>query len=189
MNAMTALVGFDTALGPCAVRWGDHGITGVLLPVRQGRPIDDPLEVPAFVRHAISGMVAVLAGEAIDLRDVPIDHRDVDDFRRAVYTVTRTIPPGSTRSYGEIARALELDRPNGAREVGPPWHGTRRRSSSRATASSRRTAVSRASRRPAGWPPSGGCSSWRACRDTASRRSSAEDALRRRGHAAPDTLC
>jgi methylated-DNA-[protein]-cysteine S-methyltransferase len=118
MNAMTALVGFDTALGPCAVRWGDHGITGVLLPVRQGRPIDDPLEVPAFVRHAISGMVAVLAGEAIDLRDVPIDHRDVDDFRRAVYTVTRTIPPGSTRSYGEIARALELDRPNGAREVG-----------------------------------------------------------------------
>ena len=72
--------------------------------------------MPSFVRHAIQGMVAVLAGQFADLRDVPLDDRHLDDLRRAVYAATREIPPGTTRSYGEIARAI--GRPNGAREVG-----------------------------------------------------------------------
>ncbi len=35
---------------------------------------------------------------------------------RAVYAETRRIPPGTTRTYGEVARAI--GRPDGARDVG-----------------------------------------------------------------------
>jgi len=61
-------------------------------------------------------MTAVLAGESRDLRDVPLDHRMVDEFRLAVYAATRDIPPGTTRSYGEVAKAI--GRPDSARDVG-----------------------------------------------------------------------
>jgi len=109
---------FDTELGRCAVRWNDAGITSVLLPSRDGRPTPTAAgEPPDFVRRAIAGMTAVLAGSADDLRDVPIDDRAVDPFRREVYAATRAIPPGSTRSYGDIARSIGRG-PEAAREVG-----------------------------------------------------------------------
>ena len=118
---MTSTVTFDTALGRCAVRWNGAGITGVLLPHRNGRPgpsIEDGTEVPQFVRRAIEGMQATLAGAATDLRDVPLDEHDLDPTRRAVYAATREIPPGSTRSYGEVARAIGREDFEGARDVG-----------------------------------------------------------------------
>ena len=117
----TSMVTFDTALGRCAVRWTDAGISGVLLPHRNGRPgpsIEDGTEVPPFVRRAIEGMQATLAGDAADLRDVTLDERDLDPTRRAVYAATRDIPPGSTRSYGEVARAIGREDFEGARDVG-----------------------------------------------------------------------
>ena len=108
-----------TALGRCGVRWSETGITSVLLP----SPRLDPLppghvdgELPAFVRDAISGMTAVLAGQANDLRDIPLDQARIDPFRRLVYAATRDIAPGTTQSYGEVARAI--GRPDGARDVG-----------------------------------------------------------------------
>lgn len=115
----TSKVTFETELGRCAVRWTDAGIGGVLLPHRTGRPgprLEDGLAVPAIVRHAIDGMVAVMAGHARDLRDIPLDPRDIDVFRLAVYRATREIPAGATRSYGEVARSI--GRPDGARDVG-----------------------------------------------------------------------
>ena len=120
----TSMVTFETALGRCAVRWSDAGITGVLLPTRTGRSgpaFEDGVDVPPFVRGAIEGMVAVMTGEARDLRTVPVDMSAVDDFRRTVYTATRDVPAGRTRSYGEIARAI--GRPDGARDVGTALAG------------------------------------------------------------------
>jgi methylated-DNA-[protein]-cysteine S-methyltransferase len=114
-------VTFDTALGRCAVRWSDAGITGVLLPHRDGRPgpaIEDDVDVPPFVRRAIEGMRAVLDGRADDLRDIPLDEAGVDELRRTVYAATRDIPAGSTRSYGEVARAIGRLDHEGARDVG-----------------------------------------------------------------------
>ena len=120
MNPMTPpIVSFDTALGRCAIRWSDAGITSVLLPSRRGMPgiaHEDGADVPQFVRHAITGIVALMAGDTRDLHEVPLDERGIDDFRRAVYAATRQIAPGSTRSYGQIARAI--GRPDGARDVG-----------------------------------------------------------------------
>ncbi|HEY3336368.1 MAG TPA: methylated-DNA--[protein]-cysteine S-methyltransferase [Candidatus Limnocylindrales bacterium] len=117
----TRRVCFDTALGRCAVRWSDAGITGVLLPHRDGRPgptIEDGIDVPPFVRRAIDGMRAVLGGRAADLRDIPLDEAGIDELRRAVYAATRDIPPGTTRSYGEVARLMGRLDHEGARDVG-----------------------------------------------------------------------
>jgi methylated-DNA-[protein]-cysteine S-methyltransferase len=115
MNEIT----FDTELGRCGVRWSGAGITGVLLPKAGGRPgaaFEEGVGVPVFVREAIEGIVAVMAGSSHDLRSVPLDERGIDDFRRAVYAATRDIPAGTTRSYGEVARAI--GRQDGARDVG-----------------------------------------------------------------------
>ena len=38
--------------------------------------------------------------------------------RRVVYAATRDIPPGSTRTYGEVARAIGREDFEGARDVG-----------------------------------------------------------------------
>ena len=115
----SSMVTFETELGRCALRWTDVGISGVLLPKAGGRPgpaLEDGVVVPAFVREAVEGIVDVMAGEARDLRSLPLDQGAIDDFRRAVYAATREIPAGTTRSYGEVARAI--GRPDGARDVG-----------------------------------------------------------------------
>ena len=117
---MTSTVTFETALGRCAVRWTEAGISRVLLPQRVSLP-GPMLEAgarpaPGWVRDAIAGIVAVLDGAGPHLRDVALDERGIDGFRRAVHAATREIAPGTTRSYGEVARAV--GRPDAAREVG-----------------------------------------------------------------------
>ena len=117
----TSLVTFDTALGRCAVRWSDAGITGVLLPIaggRHGPALEDGVDMPLFVRQAVAGMVAVLAGGSPDLRPIPLDEHGLDDWRRTVYAAARDIPPGTTRSYGELARTIGRADPEAARDVG-----------------------------------------------------------------------
>jgi methylated-DNA-[protein]-cysteine S-methyltransferase len=120
MDTMTtSMVTFETELGRCAVRWSETGITRVLLPDPAGLPglaYEAGVPVPAFVRDAIDGMQAVMAGTAVDLGGVPLDESGLDDFRRAVYATTRGIAPGTTWSYGQVARAI--GRPDAARDVG-----------------------------------------------------------------------
>jgi methylated-DNA-[protein]-cysteine S-methyltransferase len=122
MDTMTTnQVSFETALGRCGVRWSGRGITSVLLPGSRNLPTvraEEVPDLPPFVQRAIAGMVAVLAGADDDLRDVPVDHRDAGAFPVAVYTETRAIAPGTTRSYGQVAMAMALDRAEGARDVG-----------------------------------------------------------------------
>ena len=123
MPTMPSLT-FDTTLGRCRVSWNATALTGVDLPRERGYagPTDADLDadaaarVPAFVREAIAGMRAVLDGEPVDLRPIPLDEHGIDAFRRSVYLATRGIPAGSTRSYGEIAAAI--GQPSAAREVG-----------------------------------------------------------------------
>ena len=115
------IVGFDTALGRCAVRWTDAGIASVRLPSPRTSllpRLDERADIPAEVRDAIEGIVAVLGGEARDLRAVPLDEHGIDPLRRAVYDATRQIAPGTTTTYGEIARAIGRSDPEGARTVG-----------------------------------------------------------------------
>jgi methylated-DNA-[protein]-cysteine S-methyltransferase len=117
---------FPTALGDCGVVWGDAGIRGVILPEpdrertlarllrRSPSAIED--SPPAEVQAAIEGMTALLTGDAVDLTGVRLDTEGQDEFHRRAAEVARTIPPGQTMTYGEIAR--RLGEPHAAQAVG-----------------------------------------------------------------------
>ena len=113
------MLAFSTELGTCGVRWGAAGITEVLMPGRReldGVDVTAPADAPAEVRDAVEAMVALLAGEPLDLGAIALDHGDLDPFRRSVSEATRRIPHGTVATYGEIARAIGT--PDAARAVG-----------------------------------------------------------------------
>ena len=115
--------GFDTTLGRCGIVWSGHGIVASLLPPASperltrrhptARPVDT---LPPYIAHTVDGIRALLAGEARDLGDVVLDERGIPEFRRLVHALTRAIPVGQTRTYGDIATAL--GQPGAARAVG-----------------------------------------------------------------------
>ena len=45
-------------------------------------------------------------GQPADLSTVDLDLSDCPDFDRRVYAIARTIPPGATLTYGDIAKQL-----------------------------------------------------------------------------------
>ena len=53
---------------------------------------------------------------SLDLADIQLDLAAAPEFHQQVYAVARTIPPGQTMTYGEIARRLGM--PHDSREVG-----------------------------------------------------------------------
>jgi methylated-DNA-[protein]-cysteine S-methyltransferase len=112
----TGFAFFDTAIGRCAITWSARGILGVQLPeVNDNRTRDrllkkNPgardLQPPPEVRRACDAMAALLDGKPADLTDIDLDMSGVPDFNRQVYEIARTIPPGETMTYGEIAQRL-----------------------------------------------------------------------------------
>ena len=107
---------FATAIGHCGIVWSERGIVGVQLPeggerATRGRmqrrfPAARQAVPPGHVQSVIHDIVALLTGEPRDLRGAKLDTGAVSDFQRRVYDVARTIPAGSTLSYGEIAERL-----------------------------------------------------------------------------------
>src|SRR5215471_4748174 len=107
---------FDTAIGTCGIVWTARGVAGVQVhnaseaATRASllRRFAGAQEAPpsAQVQQAIDGIVALLRGEKRDLSDVTIDADRLPEFNRKVYDVARTIPPGATLTYGEIAERL-----------------------------------------------------------------------------------
>lgn len=117
---------FEAALGCCGIAWSDRGISGVQLPegtesrtrarlVRRCPGAEEAVP-PAAVKAAIDTIVALLRGEARDFSIIALDMAAVREFDRRVYEVARTIAPGETLSYGEVAR--RVGEPNAARDVG-----------------------------------------------------------------------
>ena len=106
---------FETAIGTCGIRWSERGITGVALLPPPGA-VPAPARVPEAVAAAVAGIVALLAGERRDLREVVVDDDGIEPFRRHVYAATRAVGPGSVATYGEIARTI--GDPGAARAVG-----------------------------------------------------------------------
>jgi O-6-methylguanine DNA methyltransferase len=117
---------FDTAIGRCGIAWGERGIAGVQLP-EAGEPETRARMLyrfpaageaipPPEVQRAIDSIVGLLRGDASDLSDVALDTDHLPAFHRRVYEVARTIPPGKTLSYGDIAARLGAS--GAARAVG-----------------------------------------------------------------------
>jgi methylated-DNA-[protein]-cysteine S-methyltransferase len=117
---------FETPIGTCGIAWGPRGIMGLQLPESSADGTRKRLQrrwsgatertPPAGVQRAIDRVLTLLAGETDDLGDIPLDLEAAPDFHRKVYEVARTIPPGKTMTYGEIAK--KLGAPHESREVG-----------------------------------------------------------------------
>lgn len=117
---------FDTTVGRCGIAWRGERVRAVQLPEdsdaetrsRLLRRCPEACEStpPADVRRTIDGIVELLKGEPVDLSGVELDMDDLPPFARRVYEIARTIPPGATLSYGEIA--ARLGDPGSVRAVG-----------------------------------------------------------------------
>ena len=68
------------------------------------------------LRHGIAALRAFLDGDLGALDDVAIDLGDRNGWDRLVLGAVRQIPPGSTASYGEVAR--RIGKAGAARAVG-----------------------------------------------------------------------
>ena len=107
---------FDTPIGVCGIEWGPRGINGMQLPmgdeaktrarIRQRRADSVETAPTDEVKVAIGRVVDLLAGKPDDLTDIPLDLDDVPAFNRGVYDIARSIPPGKTLTYGDIAKKL-----------------------------------------------------------------------------------
>ena len=117
---------FDTTIGRCGIAWTPRGIVAACLPetderrmrarLRRRCPGGEEQAPPPQVQRAIDRVVALLRGETDDLADIALDMEGIPEFNARIYAIARTIPPGTTLTYGDIAKRLgaaEL-----AREVG-----------------------------------------------------------------------
>jgi methylated-DNA-[protein]-cysteine S-methyltransferase len=107
---------FDTAIGRCGIAWNDVGVLAVRLPFAS----DDKMRThlrnkcgdleeagpPPRIRLAIEAIISLLNGKAADLSGIDLDMTRVPDFDRRVYEIARSIRPGSTLTYGDIAKRL-----------------------------------------------------------------------------------
>lgn len=107
---------FDTPIGACGIVWGEGGIVGMQLPesredqararlAKRFPGVQESTPTKA-IEGVIANVVALLKGEGKDLAGVALDMSEVPDFERKVYEIARTIPPGRTLTYGDIAVRL-----------------------------------------------------------------------------------
>jgi methylated-DNA-[protein]-cysteine S-methyltransferase len=94
-----------TPVGPCRVTSRNGRICRIRM---GGKGPPSPSRGPGA-----RGLAAWFAGRNVGVR---LDLEGVPAFHRRVYEVVRRIPPGRTRTYGEVAR--QAGRPGAARAVG-----------------------------------------------------------------------
>lgn len=104
----------QTAYGWVGIAWSERGLVGVTLPqsgeadaLRQLPPSrEPPPEAPAGldVARLVERLQRYFEGEPVTF-DEPLDPTIGTEFQRRVWALTRAIPRGRTRGYGEIARA------------------------------------------------------------------------------------
>jgi methylated-DNA-[protein]-cysteine S-methyltransferase len=123
----------QTALGWVGIAWSTRGLVGLTLP--QPTEAGAVAQLPAGSSPAVETVPGLDVGALIDkLRryfegeevvfDEPLDPGIGTPFQQQVWAITRAIPRGQTRTYGDIAR--EAGSPGAARAVGQsmahnPW--------------------------------------------------------------------
>jgi methylated-DNA-[protein]-cysteine S-methyltransferase len=95
---------FETAIGPCGIIWGEHGIVGVQLPeategrtrARLQKRFRDAVETPppTNVATTIENIVALLDGRPADFSTAKLDIKELPDFNRKVYEIFSALQPG-----------------------------------------------------------------------------------------------
>ncbi len=107
---------FETPLGACGLIWSERGILGVELPGKdrtatrarllRRHPDARESEPPGMIAQARDAIISLLSGEDRDLSDIPLDMGEQPDLHRQVYEIARTIAPGATLTYGDVAIRL-----------------------------------------------------------------------------------
>ncbi len=117
---------FPTGIGRCALLWRGGLVVGAALPEASDAELQQGLarrfpgavagDPPPAIAEAVSAVVRLLEGEREDLRGLALDISHMPEFERRVLEAIRHIPPGETRTYGEVAGSLGA--PGAARAVG-----------------------------------------------------------------------
>lgn len=125
---------FDTAIGVCGIVWNEIGLAGTALPDRDPETLRERLirrwpqaveaEPSGQAAEAVAAIQSLMIDGRTDLTSLKLDETGLSDFLKRVYAAARAVPPGQTRTYGEIARAAGA--PGEARAVGQamgknPW--------------------------------------------------------------------
>lgn len=113
----------DSPLGLLTLAASAHGLRGAWFDGQRHHP--GPMDAPVDAAHPLlQAAQRALAAywrspaspQALQAcRELPLDLQGTP-FQRAVWAALRAIPPGQTRRYGDIARAV--DRPAAVRAVG-----------------------------------------------------------------------
>jgi methylated-DNA-[protein]-cysteine S-methyltransferase len=122
---------FPTSLGDCGVAWRGAAVTRFRLPERDEATLAAELTARTGVRRLplsrvaseapwVAALIARVERHFLGARDgfadVPLDFTGVPAFHQRAYVLARTILPGKTRTYGELA--ARLGEPGAARAVG-----------------------------------------------------------------------
>jgi methylated-DNA-[protein]-cysteine S-methyltransferase len=107
---------FDTSIGRCGIAWTTEGIVGLVLPEHSDRSLRACMQqrhpdakegtAPPDVQCVVADIQRLLAGENRDLSAAVLDMKNVPEFDRRVYVETRSVSPGRTVTYGDIANRL-----------------------------------------------------------------------------------
>jgi O-6-methylguanine DNA methyltransferase len=124
---------FETALGTCGIAWRQAAadgaapvVTHLQLPEanpaaterriarnsRTAKASEPPPEIAALIKRVQQH----LSGRPQDFRGAALDLAGADELAWQVYAAAREIPPGQTRTYGEIAKSI--GQPGAAQAVG-----------------------------------------------------------------------
>lgn len=123
----------QTAFGWVGIAWSERGLLALTLP--QASEVETLDQLPSgsdSIPESAGGLdVTALAeklrryfeGQVVTF-DEPLDPTLGTEFQRRVWAITRAIPRGQTRTYGQVAR--EAGSPGAARAVGQsmarnPW--------------------------------------------------------------------
>jgi methylated-DNA-[protein]-cysteine S-methyltransferase len=71
---------------------------------------------PEDIHNLMHKVASHFVGDVQDFQDVALDLEGAGEFARQVYIAVQKIPAGQTRTYGEVAKAIQ--RPTAARAVG-----------------------------------------------------------------------
>jgi O-6-methylguanine DNA methyltransferase len=94
-------------------RFGEVALDGR----EESRPQDDPAgAAAAHLQHAVAALGAFFEGDLDALHDLPLDLAGRSEWDRTVLGAVRSVAPGTTASYGEVARMV--GKPGAARAVG-----------------------------------------------------------------------
>ena len=123
-----------TQLGTLAIGFGERGISRILLPRQDwselqpaylaAAGLDTETRAPREIAPVAAALRAHIAGDVQDFSDVVLDTEGSSAFSLQARRAARAIPPGQTRTYGELAAAAGS--PRAVRAVGAamatnPW--------------------------------------------------------------------